>query len=155
MKNGSVELRIRGVCFDNEQPIIILEDRVTDRKLMLPMSPFEASAILLELEGIASPRPQTHDLLADFFSEGGFSLEEAQFFGDAADEVRARLVYRKGLRKFAKDLRPSDALALAMRLDAPLRAESSLIELQERSAAPWRRPRILALDKWKTKTLRA
>ncbi len=155
MQNARLELRIRGVYMEDEQPIVILEDRVTDRKLMVPVGPFEASAIILEMEGISSPRPLTHDLLAQFFEEGGFTLEEALFFGDSADEVRARLVYRKGLRRFVKELRPSDALALAMRLGGPLRVESSLIEKQESCAEPWRRPRILALDQWKGKALRA
>jgi len=155
MQNAWLELRIRGVYMEDEQPIVILEDRVTDRKLMVPVGAFEASAIILEMEGISSPRPLTHDLLAQFFEEGGFTLEEALFFGESADDVRARLVYRKGLRRFVKELRPSDALALAMRLGGPLKAESSLIEIQERCAEPWRRPRILALDQWKGKALRA
>jgi uncharacterized protein len=155
MQNGRVELRIRGVYMEDDQPIIILEDRATDRKLTVPVGAFEASGIILEMEGISSPRPLTHDLLAEFFEEGGFSLDEAAFFGDAADEVRARLIYHRGLRKYTKELRPSDALALALRLRAPLRADSSLIELQERSGAPWQRPRILAMDTWKAKALRA
>jgi uncharacterized protein len=155
MENGTIELRIRGVSMEENEPVVILENRVTERRLMVPVGPFEASAILLELEGIATPRPMTHDLLADFFEEGGFILDEALCFGDAENGVRARLSYRKGLRKFTKEVRPSDALALALRLGAPLRAETALIDLQERGSVPWRRPRIVAMDDWKAKILRA
>lgn len=155
MEKASIELRIRGVSLEDDKPIVLLADRVTDRRLMVPVGPFEASAIILELEGIASPRPMTHDLLADFFTEGGFSLDAAELFGDADSGIRARLTYRKGLRKFEKEVRPSDALALALRLGARLRAEIDLLELQEKDCAPWLRPRIVALDDWKAKALRA
>jgi bifunctional DNase/RNase len=155
MENGIIELRIRGVSMEDDDPIVILEDRATDRRLLLPIGPFEASAILLEMEGIRPPRPLTHDLLAEFFEEGGFCLDEAEFYGEAGASVRARLSYRKGLRKYVKEVRPSDALALALRLSAPLRAEASLLELQERGCLPWQRPRILAMDRWKAKALRA
>jgi uncharacterized protein len=155
MEKGIVEMRIRGISMEDDEPIVILEDRVTDRRLMIPVGPFEASAIILELEGISFPRPLTHDLLADFFEEGGFHLDEVEFFGDAGSGVRARLLYRKGLRKLEKEVRPSDALALVLRLDAPLRAKTALLELQERGSAPWQRPRIVALDDWKAKALRA
>jgi bifunctional DNase/RNase len=140
---------------EDDEPIVILEDRVTDRRLTIPVGPFEASAIILEMEGISVPRPLTHDLLADFFEEGGFHLDEVEFFSEDVSGIRSRLLYRKGLREFVKEVRPSDALALALRLDAPLRSETSLLELQERGSAPWQRPRILALDDWKAKALRA
>jgi len=155
MERRIIELRIRGVSIEDDEPVVILEDRVTDRRLMVPVGPFEASAIILELEGISPPRLMTHDLLAEFFAEGGFSLDEAEFFGDAGTGIRSRLSYRKGLRKCSKEVRPSDALALALRLGAPLRAETNLLELQEQGCLPLRRPRIVALDDWKAKALRA
>ena len=140
---------------EDDEPIVILEDRVTDRRLMIPVGPFEASAIILEMEGISVPRPLTHDLLADFFEEGGFHLDEVEFFSEDVSGIRSRLLYRKGLREFVKEVRPSDALALALRLDAPLRSEPSFLEHQERGSVPWQRPRILSLDDWKAKALRA
>ena len=155
MGSSKTELRIRSILMEDDEPIVILEDRVTDRRLMIPVGPFEASAIILEMEGISVPRPLTHDLLADFFEEGGFHLDEVEFFSEDVSGIRSRLLYRKGLREFVKEVRPSDALALALRLDAPLRSEPSLLELQERGSVPWQRPRILSLDDWKAKALRA
>jgi len=138
-----------------DEPVVILEDRVTDRRLFVPVGPFEASAIILEMEGISPPRPLTHDLLAEFFEEGGFSLEAVELFGEAAERARARLSYRKGLRQFVKEVRPSDAMAMALRLDAPLLAEASLLERPSRAVELRRRPRILALDEWKARAMRA
>ena len=155
MENGSVDLRVRGVSMEDDEPIVILEDRVTDRRLLVPVGPFEASAIILELEGISPPRPLTHDLLAEIFEEGGFLLDAAELFGDLTSGTRARLSYRKGLRKFEKEVRPSDAIALALRLGSVLRADSALLAGRGSGGAAWRRPRILGLDEWKAKALRA
>ena len=155
MENGIVELRIRGLSMEDDEPIVILEDRVTDRRLLVPVGPFEASAIILELEGISPPRPLTHDLLADFFAEGGFCLDEVVFFGAAGSGIRARLSYRKGLKQFTKEVRPADALALALRLDAPLRTKNVLLELQRSGSLPWKKPKIVGMEDWKAKALRA
>jgi uncharacterized protein len=155
MKNGFTELRVRGVSMENDEPVVILEDRATDRRLQIPVGPFEASAIILELECISPPRPLTHDLLAQFFAEGGFSLDEVELFGESSGDARARLSYSKGLRRYEKDVRPSDALALALRLDAPVFAEAGMLDRKGGDRTPWHRPRILALDDWRAKALRA
>jgi bifunctional DNase/RNase len=155
MGNGKVELRVRGVSMEDDEPVAILEDRSTGRRLLVPVGPFEASAIILEIEGISPPRPLTHDLLAEFFEAGGFSLDAAEIFGEADEGARARLSYRKGPRRIVKEVRPSDALALALRLGAPLLADEAMLERQSRAAAIQRRPRILALEDWKARALRA
>ena len=155
MENCMVELRIREVLLENDEPIVVLEDRITDRRLVLPIGPFEASAIILEMEGISPPRPLTHDLLADLFTEAGFSLDRVELFGEQASGTRARLEYRKGLRSYEREVRPSDALALALRLEAPVMAEVGLLAPRERDTLPWPRPKILILDDWKDKALRA
>jgi uncharacterized protein len=151
MKNGFTGLRIRGVSMEKDEPVVILEDRTTDRRFLIPVGPFEATAIILELESISPPRPLTHDLLADFFEEGGFSLDEVKLFGGPGALSRARLSYHKGLRKFEKEVRPSDALALALRLDAPLFAEAAMFDQGKDGAAAWPRPKIVALEEWKAR----
>jgi uncharacterized protein len=151
MKSGYTRLRIRGVSMENDEPIVILEDRATDRRLQLPVGPFEASAIILELECISPPRPLTHDLLADFFAEGGFCLEAVELFGEPGLGSRARLSYRRGLRRYEKEVRPSDALALALRLDAPVLADASLFDRRGAGPAAWHRPKIFPLGEWKAR----
>jgi bifunctional DNase/RNase len=151
MKTGFMRLRILGISMENDEPIVILEDRATDRRLQIPVGPFEASAIILALECISPPRPLTHDLLAVFFEEGGFSLDQVELFGDPDSGSRARLLYRKGLRKYEKEVRPSDALALALRLDAPVIAEVAMFDRRQDDSATWHRPKILALNEWKAR----
>jgi hypothetical protein len=155
MKKRLIELRIRSISMEDDEPFAILEDRTTDRKFQIPVGPFEASAIILELEGISAPRPLAHDLLAEFFTAGGFILDKVEIFGETASQARAIISYCKGLRKFEKEVRPSDALALAIRLDSPVFAEAGMIERQEEESAPWRRHRILALSDWKARAMRA
>ena len=70
MRNGFTGLRIREVSMEKDEPVVILEDRASGRRFRIPVGPFEATAIILELESIPSPRPLTHDLLADFFRGG-------------------------------------------------------------------------------------
>ena len=96
MKKDSLELRIRGVSMEDDEPIVILEDRSMGSRLQVRVGPFEASAIIVELEGIAVPRPLTHDLLAQVFEEGGFSLDEVELFGESQDDSRARALLSQG-----------------------------------------------------------
>jgi bifunctional DNase/RNase len=155
MNKDNLELRICGVCMEDDEPIVILEDRSTDRRVQIRVGPFEASAIIIELEGISVPRPLTHDLLAEVFEEGGFSLDAVELFGESEDDSRARLSYRKGLRVYEKEVRPSDALALALRLGAPIFADIGLISENEKANALWKRPNVLPFSDRKARALRA
>jgi len=134
---------------ENDEPIVILEDRATDRRFSIPVGPYEASAIILELECVSTPRPLAHDLLAYFFIEGGFCLDEVQIFGEPGSGTRARLAYRRSLRKYEKEVRPADALALALRLNVPVLAESAMFARRGENSTAWHRPKILSLSEWK------
>jgi bifunctional DNase/RNase len=145
MDERSVELRVRAVRIEGGEPTAVLEDPETGRRLEIPIGPFEASAVILELEGIVPPRPLTHDLLAQVFKEAGFRLESAELYGDGG--ARARLTYSRGSARAEKEVRPSDALALALRLGAPITARSSLLGAAAgRAPLFWRRrARVFAL----------
>ncbi len=125
-----MEVRVHGVAVNGGEgmPIVLLLDRDESSGLPITVGPFEASAIIIELEGILPPRPLTHDLLAELFREGGLSLDRAEIFGDAETGPRARLVYRRGFSRRVREVRPSDAIALAIRLKAPILAERNLLE---------------------------
>ena len=137
------------------EPIVILEERRTERRLQVKVGPFEASAIILELEGISSPRPHTHDLLAEIFQEGGFSLDKVELFGDSAECLQAKLSYSKNLHSYEKEVRPSDALALALRLEAPILASSSLLDGAGKGSGFWLRSKILDFSDWKAGRMHA
>lgn len=133
MSKELVEVRVHGVAVDGGDglPVVLLLDPSASSGLPLQVGPFEASAIIIELEGIAPPRPLTHDLLATFFREGGLRLERAELFGSRDTGPQARLVYRRGLRRRSREVRPSDAIALALRLRAPICAEACLLDSRE------------------------
>ena len=132
-----VELRVHGVAVDSGDglPVVLLLDEEGSAGLPLAVGPFEASAIIIELEGIAPPRPLTHDLLAEFFRDGGLVLERAELFGDRESSPQARLIYRRGFLRKSRDVRPSDAVALAIRLKAPICAERALLDTRAKAEA--------------------
>jgi bifunctional DNase/RNase len=114
-------------------PVVILRD--ADEKNFLPIwvGVFEANAIALQMEGVTTPRPMTHDLLKNVIRqiEGDVtrvvinSLEENTFY--------AQIHIRLANRELTVDSRPSDAIALALRTHAPLFVEESVLE-KSRSA---------------------
>jgi uncharacterized protein len=134
MVEGSVELKVRAVRIEGGEPTAVLEDPESGRHLDIPIGPFEASAVILELEGIVPPRPLTHDLLAQLFEEAGFRLRRVELFGEGG--ARAKLAYYRGKALVEKEVRPSDALALALRLDAPILALPGVLG---REPLRWRR----------------
>jgi bifunctional DNase/RNase len=140
MDKNLVVMTVRGLSVDagDSLPVVLLreEEQPGEGALSVSVGPFEASAILLELEGISPPRPLTHDLLAELFREGGMDLERAELFGKPGEGPRARLVYRHGFGRRVKEVRPSDALALALRLKAPICAERGLLSKRDAGAIP-------------------
>ncbi len=117
-----IEFLVKGIALDEEteMPIIILKDNAEKRILPIPIGPFEASAIIIEIEGVHPPRPLTHDLLAGFIEKHRFKMLHLHIYKVIEKKHFARISYRKGLRKFVMDVRPSDGIALAIRLNAPI-----------------------------------
>jgi len=139
MAEDFVLMKVDGVAVDEGDalPLVYLRESsgAGEGGISFKVGPFEASAILLQLEGLTPSRPLTHDLMAELFREGGMNLERAELFGSHEEEPRARIVYRRGFTRFSKEVRPSDALALALRLKAPICAERSLMTGPARTLA--------------------
>jgi uncharacterized protein len=129
MNSRQVALRVKGVAMNpnDSTPIIILQDIWGGRTVPVVVGPFEASAIIIELEGILPPRPLTHDLLVSFFERHGFELDSVELYGALDGAFLARMRYRKGLRKYVQELRASDGIALAVRMEKPIYIEETLI----------------------------
>ncbi len=142
MDKNFVVMTVRGLSVDagDSLPVVLLreEEQPGEGALSVSVGPFETSAILLELEGISPPRPLTHDLLSELFREGGMDLERAELYGEPGEGPRARLVYRHGFGRKVKEVRPSDALALALRLKAPICAERGLLSRKDSSQSQLR-----------------
>ncbi len=128
MKEIMIQFTIKGIALDEESqmPIVILQSSETSRIIPLWIGPFEASAIIIEIEGVRPPRPLTHDLLSEFLSKHHYTLKYVYIYDFIDDSHIARIVYKKGLRTFSLEIRPSDGIALALRLNSPIYASQKV-----------------------------
>lgn len=107
---------------------VILTDQEEKRVLPIMVGPYEAQAISLPLHGEATPRPLTHDLMKSMCDQMGYSLEKI-VVTDIHDGTFYAEVYLQGREQtLTIDARPSDAIALAMRCNAPIYMEARMIE---------------------------
>jgi len=132
MGEEMVRVRVKGVGMASEdsQPVVILEETAGSGTLAVSVGAFEAGAILMELEGLSTPRPLTHDLLAQLFVEQRLKLDRVELYGlygPDEDGFLARIYYGRRFRLRARDVRPSDALALAVAMRAPVYVHPSLL----------------------------
>jgi uncharacterized protein len=124
------EMVIYGVSFDlvGKQPIVLLKTADGNRYLPIWIGQPEAAAILMKLQGAATPRPMTHDLVADMLEQ-----LDAQVVRITVTELRDNTFYASitvamNGSEIEVDSRPSDAIALAVRADAPIFAADRVIE---------------------------
>lgn len=124
------EMQIYGVSFDmvGKQPIVLLKTSEGNKFLPIWIGHPEAAAILMKLQGAATPRPMTHDLVTDMLSH-----LEARVTRIAVTELRdntfyAMITLQVNGGEIEIDSRPSDAIALAVRADAPIFAADAVIE---------------------------
>lgn len=126
-------MQISGLMVDpvTNMPIVILKDKDNRHVLPIWVGVFEANAIALRVEEIIPPRPMTHDLLHDLLSTLGAEVRRV-VVSDLRDNTYYAIVeLQMGDVKYSIDARPSDALALALRADAPVFVEESVLKLAE------------------------
>ncbi len=119
---GTVIVEVKGLVLDpsTNLPIVVLRDIESDRLLPIWIGLFEAQAIALGLEGVDTHRPMTHDLLLHLI-EGVHAEVSHVVVSDLIDNTFfAEIHLRRGREQKAVDSRPSDAIALALRAEAPL-----------------------------------
>ncbi|NOT27456.1 MAG: bifunctional nuclease family protein [Acidobacteria bacterium] len=125
-----IEMTIKGLMVDpvTNMPIVILKDRVGERVLPIWVGIFEANAIALQIENIATPRPMTHDLLRNVISDLDGRVDQV-VVSDLKDNTFFAIIHLtvKGERVVI-DSRPSDAIALALRTRAPILVEETVID---------------------------
>lgn len=125
-----IEMRIKGLVVDpiSKMPIVVLEDIQSKRMLPIWIGIFEANAIALKIEDIATPRPMTHDLLKNLLDELDIKVEKI-VVNDVRDNTFYALIYCRHMNQtITIDSRPSDAIALVLRTGAPIFAEESVVE---------------------------
>jgi len=120
---------IYGVSYDmvGKQPIVLLKTADGKRFLPIWIGPSEASAIMAKLQGSEPPRPMTHDLLQSVVEELGASVVRIAVTELRENTFYARITLRANGSDLEIDSRPSDAIALAVRADAPIFAADEVI----------------------------
>ncbi len=101
-------------------PIVVLKDVASDTVMPIWVGIFEANAIAIEIEKLAAPRPMTHDLMRNLIGNLNARLERIVITEIKDDTFHAVLWLRQGNDEVTVDARPSDAIALALRLDCPI-----------------------------------
>ena len=116
------------VHMPTNQHVVILKEKGADRYLPIWIGPFEANAIALKITGVSPERPITHDLMATTMAELGVGLTQI-VVSSLSDEVfYARLHLQLDGREIDVDARPSDAIALAVRLECPIFVSEEVFE---------------------------
>lgn len=107
---------------------LVLAESKGDTRMPIIIGMFEAQAIAIELDKIKPSRPLTHDLFGSFSQAFDFSIEEI-LISDILDGVfYAKIVSSDGIRQKNIDARPSDAIAIALRFDAPIYATQKVLD---------------------------
>ena len=131
-----IEMKIRGLMVDpvTNTPIIILRDASGNSILPIWVGVYEANAIALEIEKVTTPRPMTHDLIKNLLT-GVEATVHKVVVSELKDETFYAVIWlEQNGELISVDSRPSDALALALRLDCPIYVEEQVLQ-SSRSAA--------------------
>lgn len=116
------------VSLVNYQRVVILKEKHADRYLPIWIGPAEADAIALKLQEVAVPRPLTHDLLRSVITALGATVNSIIVNDLANDTFYAKIILDADGTQMEIDSRPSDAIALAVRVKVPIYAEESVLE---------------------------
>ena len=124
------EMVIYGVSFDmvGKQPIVLLKTVDSNKFLPIWIGHPEAAAILMKLQGATTPRPMTHDLVTEMLGELGAEVIRITVTELKENTFYASITVQQNGSEIEIDSRPSDAIALAVRADAPIFAAEDVIE---------------------------
>jgi len=145
-----VEMKIRGLMMDpaTNMPIVVLKDVGSDVVLPIWVGVYEANAIALEIEKVTTPRPMTHDLIKNILI--GFDTHVHKIVvSELRDDTFFAVIWmeREG-KVISIDSRPSDALALALRLDCPIYVDEEVLKSSKAASTSADRVSPDDLRKW-------
>ena len=125
-----LKMEIKGLLMDpvSNMPVVVLRDAANGVFLPIWVGIFEANAIALQMEKITTPRPMTHDLLRNLLSELETKVERIVINDLRDNTFFARIHLLRGETRWNVDSRPSDAIALALRVDAEIFVEEDVLE---------------------------
>jgi bifunctional DNase/RNase len=145
-----VEMKIRGLTMDpvTQMPIVVLKDVNGNSVLPIWVGIFEANAIALEIEKVSTPRPMTHDLLKTVLMGLEAGIRKVVVSDLKDDTFYAVIWLEKDGELISVDSRPSDALALALRLDCPIYVDDSVLKNSKMTSTVNEKVQSEELRKW-------
>ena len=132
-----VEMKIRGLLMDpvTNTPIVILRDSGSETVLPIWVGVYEANAIALEIEKVSTPRPMTHDLIKNVLAGLDARVHKVVVTELKEDTFYAVIWMERDGKIISVDSRPSDALALALRVDCPIFVEEEVLKTSKKAAS--------------------
>ena len=131
-----VEMKISGLMMDptTNMPIVLLKEMDSETVLPIWVGIYEANAIALEIEKVSTPRPMTHDLLRNLLVGLDASVIKVVVTELRDDTFYAVIWLDRGGEVVSIDSRPSDAIALALRMDCPIYVEDEVLKTSKQAA---------------------
>src|SRR5512146_654877 len=125
-----VEVKVQSLGLDrtSNTPVVILQEKDGSRVLPIWIGPGEASAIAMELAGMKFSRPLTHDLFASVIIGMGGSLQRVMITKVVENTYFAELIIQRKGELISVDARPSDSIAIALRMSASIFTTDDLLE---------------------------
>ena len=145
-----VEMKIRGLMMDpvTNMPIVILKDNSGDAVLPIWVGIYEANAIALEIEKVTTPRPMTHDLIKNVLVGLDTQVHKVVVTELREDTFYAVIWMERQGNVISIDSRPSDALALALRVDCPIFVDDDVLKNSKLATSDASRVTSDELRKW-------
>jgi bifunctional DNase/RNase len=145
-----IEMKIRGLMMDpiTNMPIVILKESCGGNVLPIWVGVYEANAIALEIEKVVTPRPMTHDLLKNVLLGLDAQVQKIVVTSIKDDTFYAVIWVERSGTLVSIDSRPSDALALALRIDCPIFVEDEVLKNSKSQATSQDRINNEELKRW-------
>ena len=124
-----IEMKVMGIALDvrTNSPIVVLHDLDNRKALPIWIGSAEASAIIRCIEGLVVARPMTHDLITNIIEKTGYTIEKVIINDVEKETYYATIFLQKDEKVIEIDSRPSDAIAVAMRADAPIYVTANVL----------------------------
>ena len=125
-----IQMEVKGLMMDpnSSVPIVILRSEEHSRILPIWIGIFEANAIALKLEGIEPPRPMTHDLLVNLLDDVNCTVDKVTINDLVDNTFFAQIFLHVDSKEFVVDSRPSDAIAVALRVGVPILVAKTVLD---------------------------
>lgn len=145
-----VEMKIRGLMMDpsTNMPIVVLKDVNGTSILPIWVGIYEANAIALEIEKVSTPRPMTHDLIKLLLLGTNTGVRKVVVSELRDDTFYAIIWLEKDGELISVDSRPSDALALALRLDCPIYVDDAVLKVSKNASSVTEKVNNEELRRW-------